>query len=254
MSLNTVPPVTLPPAISFSFTGFQIFAPCGGLNAVPYFHVAGLNGPWFSAPAGAVVRAPLSLPAAAASGNCVAPGAALLAYGSADGAGVCGAGVCPANTTMPTAPNSAQAISRCFTSSSVFGQVTLAGARGQPLGRHAHLQRVHLAIERARREAEHVLMVQLVGDALEGGRQVVGRSQLEIAAAGCRGNLRQPFVRPVRLAEARAAAIAPPAESSEPAAEPAASTATAVIAAAGAAGKAAPREADRVDHHVLFLG
>ena len=64
---------------SFSFTGFQIFAPSGGSNAPPYFQVAGSNGPRLSAPAGAVVLAPLSLPAGAASGNCIAPGAALLA-------------------------------------------------------------------------------------------------------------------------------------------------------------------------------
>ena len=79
MALNSVPPVTLPPCIIFSFTGFQIFAPAGGLNAGPYFHVAGSNGPWFTAPAGAAMRALLSLPAGAASGNCVVPGAALFA-------------------------------------------------------------------------------------------------------------------------------------------------------------------------------
>ena len=33
MALNTVPPVTLPPCIILSLTGFQIFAPGGGLNA-----------------------------------------------------------------------------------------------------------------------------------------------------------------------------------------------------------------------------
>ncbi len=138
--LNTVPPVTLPPAIILSFTGFQIFAPCGGLNAVPYFQVPGSNGPWFTAPAGAVILAPLSFPAGAASGNWVAPGAALLAYGSALGAGVCGAGVCPANTTIPTSANKVIAINRCFTVILQFrgqlrsrrgGQVTLARAGGQ---------------------------------------------------------------------------------------------------------------------------
>ena len=74
MALNTVPPVTLPPCIIFSFTGFQIFEPAGALNAVPYFHVAGSNGPWLTAPAGATARAPLSLPAGAASGNVGARG------------------------------------------------------------------------------------------------------------------------------------------------------------------------------------
>ena len=44
-----------------------------------------------SAPAGDVAFAPLSLPAGAASGNCVAPAFGLAAYGSAPGAGVAGA-------------------------------------------------------------------------------------------------------------------------------------------------------------------
>ena len=76
---KNVPPVTLPPCIIFSFTGFQIFAPGGGLNAGPYFQVAGSNGPWLTAPAGATIRALLSLPAGAASGKVCVPGAALLA-------------------------------------------------------------------------------------------------------------------------------------------------------------------------------
>src|SRR2546421_5455823 len=86
VELKSVPPVTLPPCIIFSFTGFQTFEPAGASNAVPYFHVAGSNGPVFTAPAGATMRALLSLPAGAASGNDVVPGAALLAYGSAFGA------------------------------------------------------------------------------------------------------------------------------------------------------------------------
>ena len=45
MALKNVPPVTLPPCIIFSFTGFQIFAPAGASNAGPYFQVAGSNGP-----------------------------------------------------------------------------------------------------------------------------------------------------------------------------------------------------------------
>ena len=69
MALNSVPPVTLPPCSILSFTGFQIFAPGGGLNAVPYFHVAGSKGPVLTAFAGAVVSARLSTPAGAASGN-----------------------------------------------------------------------------------------------------------------------------------------------------------------------------------------
>ena len=43
-------------------------------------HLYGSNGPWFTALAGAVILAPLSFPAGAASGNWVAPGAALLAW------------------------------------------------------------------------------------------------------------------------------------------------------------------------------
>src|SRR4051794_31478855 len=94
VALNSVPPVTLPPCIIFSFTGFQILAPSGGLNAVPYFQLAALNGPWLTAPAGAVIRALLSLPAGAASGNCVVPGLALFAYGSAEAGGGCVCGAC----------------------------------------------------------------------------------------------------------------------------------------------------------------
>src|SRR5215510_11825532 len=94
VALNRVPPVTLPPCIILSFTGFQIFDPSGALNAGPYFHVAGSNGPWFTSPGGAACRELLSLPAGAASGNCVAPGAALLRYGSAVGV-ACGGRVWP---------------------------------------------------------------------------------------------------------------------------------------------------------------
>src|SRR6476660_5740219 len=86
VALKSVPPVTLPPSIIFTLTGFQTFEPGGGLNAGPYFQVAMSNGPWFTAPGGAIIRALLSLPAGEASGNWVVPGAALLAYGSAFGA------------------------------------------------------------------------------------------------------------------------------------------------------------------------
>ena len=74
-------------------TGFQIRAPAGGSNAVPYFHVARSNGPWFAAPLGAVFRALLSVPAGAASGNFAVPAVGLFTYGSAEGAGG-GAGAC----------------------------------------------------------------------------------------------------------------------------------------------------------------
>jgi hypothetical protein len=74
-----VPPVTLPPCIIFSFTGFQTFEPGGASNALPYFQEPGSNGPWLTAPIGATMRALLSLPAGAASGKVCVPGAALLA-------------------------------------------------------------------------------------------------------------------------------------------------------------------------------
>ena len=64
-----MPPVTFCPAISFSFTGFQIFDPAGAFHAGPYFHVVMSNGPWFTAPGGATLFALLSCPAFAASGK-----------------------------------------------------------------------------------------------------------------------------------------------------------------------------------------
>ena len=79
MAPNSVPPVTLPPCISLSLTGFQTFAPAGGLNAGPYFQVAGSNGPPFTDPAGATVFALLSAPAGAASGKVVVPAFGLFA-------------------------------------------------------------------------------------------------------------------------------------------------------------------------------
>ena len=45
VALKSVPPVTLPPCVILTFTGFQTCAPAGELNAGPYFHVAGSNGP-----------------------------------------------------------------------------------------------------------------------------------------------------------------------------------------------------------------
>src|ERR1041384_5756957 len=96
VALNSVPPVTFSPRLIFSFTGFQIFEFAGAFHAVPYFHWVGSNGPWLTAPAGAVIRALLCLPAGAASGNCVSPGRALFAYGSAVGL-VCGVCVCASN-------------------------------------------------------------------------------------------------------------------------------------------------------------
>src|SRR5262245_66157713 len=89
-------------------------------------------------------------------------------------------------------------------------------------------------------------MVQLLDDAREGGLQIARRGQLEVAAAGLAGELREPRVRTVRAAPAGA-----PAESAAPAARPAA-------VAAGGGGRPEPRvlmprEADGVEHHVLLL-
>src|SRR5688572_32569750 len=69
VALNSVPPVTLPPWSIFSFTGFQILAPAGGVKAGPYFQVAGSNGPVLRAFGGGWVIARLSVPAGAARGN-----------------------------------------------------------------------------------------------------------------------------------------------------------------------------------------
>src|ERR1051325_5319971 len=71
------------------------------------------------APAGAVVLALLSLPAGAASGNCVVPGAALFAYGSAlVGGGCCwgcgAVGVCAVKVAMATAVQIAAAKNSCL--------------------------------------------------------------------------------------------------------------------------------------------
>src|SRR6185436_5427256 len=92
----------------------------------PYFQVPGSNAPVFTAPGGATVRALLSLPAGAASGKVVVPGAALLAYGSALGAGVAGCAgcagavvcggvwVCAANAAIPRDAQRTVAISGCL--------------------------------------------------------------------------------------------------------------------------------------------
>src|SRR5579871_1572052 len=71
MPFDRVPPTSLPPDISLILAGFQILAPGGGVKAVPYFQVFMSNGPWFTAPGGAASLALLSIPAGAASGNCV---------------------------------------------------------------------------------------------------------------------------------------------------------------------------------------
>src|SRR5215475_7621835 len=66
---DTVPPTSLPPDISLILAGFQILVPGGSVKALPYFQVVISNGPWLTAPAGAISLALLSTPAGAASGN-----------------------------------------------------------------------------------------------------------------------------------------------------------------------------------------
>src|SRR5262245_39773524 len=65
------------------------------------------------------------------------------------------------------------------------GQIASTRANVHARRRHPHLERVHFAIEQRRREAERVLVMQFVGDALERGRHVAGGGQLEVPAAGC---------------------------------------------------------------------
>src|SRR6266849_5355618 len=66
---DRVPPTNLPPDISLILAGFHILVPGGGVKALPYFQVFILNGPWLTAPAGAISLALLSTPAGAAIGN-----------------------------------------------------------------------------------------------------------------------------------------------------------------------------------------
>src|SRR5262245_21723259 len=74
---DTVPPTSLPPDSSLILAGFHTLVPGGGVKALPYFQVFILNGPWLTAPAGAISLALLSTPAGAAIGNsfCCAPAA-----------------------------------------------------------------------------------------------------------------------------------------------------------------------------------
>src|SRR5215468_8851103 len=69
MPLDKVPPTSLPPDVSLILAGFQTFVPGGGLKTGPYFQVEASNGPWLTAPAGAISRALLSTPAGAAIGK-----------------------------------------------------------------------------------------------------------------------------------------------------------------------------------------
>src|SRR6266849_3878720 len=66
---DTVPPTNLPPDISLILAGFHILVPGGGVKALPYLQVFISNGPWLTAPAGAISLALLSTPARAANGK-----------------------------------------------------------------------------------------------------------------------------------------------------------------------------------------
>src|SRR5206468_7633048 len=110
--------------------------------------------------------------------------------------------------------------SRCVTG--FLSQVALTGADVRAGLRDAHDQRMHLPVERLWRETERVLMMQLVGNTTERLGQIIGGGQLEISAAGCRGDLRQSLVRLVihdkgTSAAEPAAWAAPPATATAPA-------------------------------------
>src|SRR5476649_1131012 len=126
------------------------------------------------------------------------------------------------------------------------GEITFTRPRGQIALRQADGEVVHLAVELLRRETERVLMMELVGDAREGRRKISGRRQLEVAAAGGRRDLRQPFVGLLHLRAAAAVpAHAAPAEATD--ASRSHGAAAAPVAAAGDARHAVlTGEPDRV--------
>src|SRR4029079_8020179 len=99
------------------------------------------------------------------------------------------------------------------------GQIALPRPRRHSRLLYAYGELVYAVIELLRREAEHVLTVQLLRDAREGRREVAGFLQLEIAAAGF---VRDPLQAAIRLAADHPLAVE-------------------VVAL----------QADRVDHHVL---
>src|SRR5512142_2843295 len=83
-----------------------------------------------------------------------------------------------------------------FIRSSLFGcAIALSRAHRRLRSDRADVELVHLAVEHLGREPEHVLMMQFVGDALYGRRDIVGPRQLEISAAGRLRDLRQAIVR-----------------------------------------------------------
>src|SRR5262252_8456611 len=122
---------------------------------------------------------------------------------------------------------------------------------GAALG-HVDWELVHLAVETRRGETEGVLMVELVGDAREGRRQIVGGCQLEVAAAGGGRDLRQAVIWFVSLR--RMATVAANATAAAPSAAAGTPAAVATVPAMSAPVPAAAGETDRVHHHVLFLG
>jgi hypothetical protein len=119
LRVRTRPPHTrrrLPVALIVLHLGPDEVVAAGGLNAGPYFQVAGSNGPWLTASGGATAFELLSVPAGAARGNFVFPASGLLAYGSAvAGFCVCGAGVCAASVANPRAVQTTSAVKRCLT-------------------------------------------------------------------------------------------------------------------------------------------
>src|SRR5713101_6618849 len=72
----------------------------------------------------------------------------------------------------------------------------IAFARVDGVARLVHLygQIVQLAVELLRHEAERLLVVQFVDDAIELAEQIARRGQLEVAAAGRRRDLRHSLV------------------------------------------------------------
>src|SRR5439155_16519254 len=186
---------------------------------------------------------------------------------------------------MANTPKTAAAKSRCLTSSSLFmrlvrttehmhlrshqskslirqwphrkelprgrGQIAPAGPRDEAL-REAHLQGVHSAVELRRREPERVLMMQLVGDAREGHREIGGRRQLEVAAAGRRRDLGQTLVGFVGL-EAAPAAKSAAAKSAAPATSPASAASRSAPGSLREA-RTGAGEPDVVHYHVLPFG
>src|SRR5438552_16200945 len=74
------------------------------------------------------------------------------------------------------------------------GQIALSRSDGTPVSADSYLERMHFSVEFYGRKSERVLMMQFIGDPGERRRHVVGGRQLEVAAAGRRGDFRQALV------------------------------------------------------------